>query len=60
MEGRTSLIIAHRLATIREADNILVLDAGKIAESGRHDQLMENEKGLYRQLAMLQFDSEGI
>jgi ABC-type multidrug transport system fused ATPase/permease subunit len=60
MEGRTSLIIAHRLATIREADNILVLDAGKIAESGRHDQLMENEQGLYRQLAMLQFDSEGI
>jgi ATP-binding cassette subfamily B protein len=56
MEGRTSLIIAHRLATIREADNILVLDGGKIVESGRHDQLMENETGLYRQLALLQFE----
>jgi ABC-type multidrug transport system fused ATPase/permease subunit len=56
MEGRTSLIIAHRLATIREADNILVLDGGKIVESGRHDQLMNNENGLYRQLALLQFE----
>ena len=56
MEGRTSLIIAHRLATIREADNILVLDRGIIVESGRHDELMENETGLYRQLANLQFE----
>ena len=56
MEGRTSLIIAHRLATSREADNILVLDRGIIVESGRHDELMENETGLYRQLANLQFE----
>lgn len=57
MEGRTSLIIAHRLATIREADTILVLDAGKIIESGTHEILMKSDNGLYKQLATLQFDT---
>jgi ATP-binding cassette, subfamily B, bacterial len=57
MEGRTSLIIAHRLATIREADTILVLDAGKIIESGTHEALMKSDNGLYKQLATLQFDT---
>ena len=56
MEGRTSLIIAHRLATIREADNILVLDGGKIVESGTHDQLTQMPDGVYNQLAKLQFE----
>ena len=56
MEGRTSIIIAHRLATIREADNILVLDGGKIVESGTHDQLTQMPDGVYNQLAKLQFE----
>ena len=56
MEGRTSLIIAHRLATIREVDKILVLDSGKIVESGSHEDLIKIENGLYNQLAKLQFD----
>lgn len=55
MEGRTSVIIAHRLSTIRKADNILVLNQGKIAESGTHDQLMQNPDGIYRNLSTLQY-----
>ena len=57
MEGRTSVIIAHRLATIREADQIFVLDGGKIVEQGRHEELFANSEGLYHSLAKLQFDS---
>jgi ATP-binding cassette subfamily B protein len=56
MEGRTSIIIAHRLATIREVDCIYVLEDGKVVESGRHNTLVEKE-GLYSQLASLQFNS---
>lgn len=58
MEGRTSLIIAHRLATIRNADKILVIDKGQIAEEGNHLELMENQDGLYRSLSMLQFQNQ--
>ncbi|MFZ1751367.1 MAG: ABC transporter transmembrane domain-containing protein, partial [Saprospiraceae bacterium] len=47
MVGRTTIIIAHRLATIREVDCIYVLDNGMIAESGTHDQLIENDHGIY-------------
>jgi ATP-binding cassette subfamily B protein len=54
MHGRTSLVIAHRLATVRSADRILVLDKGRIAASGRHEQLLA-EGGLYARLAALQF-----
>ena len=54
MEGRTTLIIAHRLATVLKADRILVMDHGRIAESGRHDGLVA-KGGLYARLARLQF-----
>lgn len=55
MEGRTSIIIAHRLSTIRNADQILVLDKGQIVEQGTHQELLEIEDGLYRNLSSLQF-----
>ena len=56
MKGRTSIIIAHRLSTIREADVILVLEKGRIIESGSHQELMNTEQGLYRYLSGLQQD----
>jgi ABC-type multidrug transport system fused ATPase/permease subunit len=57
MRGRTSIIIAHRLSTIREADRIMVIEKGKLVESGTHRELMENEVGLYRYLSGLQLDA---
>jgi len=53
-QNRTTLIIAHRFSTIRKADKIVVLDKGKIVETGNHNQLM-NKKGLYFKLWSLQF-----
>ncbi|MEZ5994748.1 MAG: ABC transporter ATP-binding protein [Hyphomonadaceae bacterium] len=53
-KGRTVLVIAHRLATVRDADRILALENGRIAESGRHDDLIAMG-GLYARLAALQF-----
>jgi ABC-type multidrug transport system fused ATPase/permease subunit len=58
MKNRTSIIIAHRLSTIREADKIIVLEKGKITESGSHQELIGNEQGLYRYLSSLQFESQ--
>ncbi|WP_426063820.1 ABC transporter ATP-binding protein [Flavobacterium sp. DSP2-3-1] len=55
MEGRTSIIIAHRLSTIRSADQILVLDKGKITEQGTHQELIALENGIYKNLSNLQF-----
>jgi ATP-binding cassette, subfamily B, bacterial len=55
MAGRTTLVIAHRLATVLKADRIVVLDRGRIVAIGRHAELMR-EDGLYRRLAQLQFD----
>lgn len=56
MEGRTTLVIAHRLATIRDADRILVVDGGELINSGTHDQLIK-EGGRYAELAKLQFQA---
>ena len=55
MKGRTTLVIAHRLATVRTADRIIVLDQGRIAAEGPHDELIKQD-GLYARLAELQFD----
>jgi len=54
MHRRTSIVIAHRLATVRQADRILVLDQGRIVASGNHDELLA-QGGLYARLAALQF-----
>ncbi len=56
MEGRTTLVIAHRLATILKADRILVMDGGKIVEQGTHKSLV-HKGGLYARLAKLQFET---
>ena len=56
MKSRTSIIIAHRLATVREVDCIYVIDDGRIIESGTHDELYATKNGIYNNLARLQFD----
>ena len=55
MQGRTTFVIAHRLATIRTVDRIAVLDGGRIVELGTHAELSANPDGLYRRLSALQF-----
>ena len=55
MQGRTSLVIAHRLATVRNADKILVLEKGTIIETGNHEELSKIENGVYKKLSELQF-----
>jgi ATP-binding cassette subfamily B multidrug efflux pump len=59
-KGRTSIVIAHRLATIKKADNIIVMDSGEIIEQGTHAQLLEKEGGYYRNLYEVQFLQEVI
>lgn len=56
MQGRTTLIIAHRLATVLKADRILVMDQGKVVEEGSHSKLVK-KNGIYARLAKLQFES---
>jgi ATP-binding cassette subfamily B protein len=57
LAGRTSIVIAHRLSTIRHADRILVLQGGRLAEEGRHDELIE-KNGLYAGLYKLQYEKQ--
>jgi subfamily B ATP-binding cassette protein MsbA len=59
MRGRTSLVIAHRLATIRRADRIVVIDEGRIVEMGSHSELL-SRKGVYARLHSLQFHGEAV
>ncbi len=54
-KGRTSIVIAHRLATIKNADKIIVMDQGKIVEQGNHNELLEIADGYYRNLYEVQF-----
>ncbi len=57
-KNRTSIVIAHRLATIKKADKILVMDAGKIVETGTHKELLQRKNGYYRNLYEVQFMTE--
>jgi ATP-binding cassette subfamily B protein len=59
LAGRTSLVIAHRLSTVREADKILVINEGRIVEQGRHDELLAGG-GLYSELYKTQFENQAV
>ena len=58
MSGRTTIIIAHRLSTIRNADKIVVMNAGQIMQCGTHDELMETD-GMYKELYTTQLKNSG-
>lgn len=60
MQGKTAIVIAHRLSTIRRACCIYVVKDGSLVESGTHDELMQRENGVYRQLHEIQFSTENV
>ena len=57
-KGRTSIVIAHRLATIKKADKIIVMDKGLIVEQGTHEELLKKKNGFYKNLYDKQFSEE--
>ena len=57
-KGRTSIVIAHRLATIKQADKIIVMDKGMIVEEGTHKELLKKKEGYYKNLYDKQFSLE--
>ncbi|WVY89008.1 hypothetical protein V8G54_037946 (chloroplast) [Vigna mungo] len=57
MEGRTTILVAHRLSTVRDADSIVVLQNGSVAEMGSHERLMAKPRSIYKQLVSLQHES---
>jgi subfamily B ATP-binding cassette protein MsbA len=59
MQNRTSIVIAHRLSTVRKADKIVVMDRGRIVETGTHLELLE-KNGRYRRLYELQFQDDEV
>lgn len=59
-KGRTSIVIAHRLATVKKADNIIVMDAGQIVEQGTHAELLKKPDGYYKNLYEVQFLQEEV
>ena len=59
MKGRTSFVIAHRLSTIRDADKVVVIESGRIVETGSHDELLEL-RGVYHRLYLSQFKGNAI
>jgi ATP-binding cassette, subfamily B, bacterial MsbA len=56
MQNRTSIVIAHRLSTVKNADRIIVFEKGKISQTGKHRDLIQDENGIYKKLYELQFD----
>jgi ABC-type multidrug transport system fused ATPase/permease subunit len=54
MQNRTTIVIAHRLSTIRRADKIVVIDAGRVSQTGTHEELLE-QGGIYQRLHELQY-----
>ena len=59
-KDRTSIVIAHRLATIKKADKIIVMDAGEIVEMGTHQELLQQEGGYYKNLYEVQFQQQEV
>ncbi|HAC25072.1 MAG TPA: multidrug ABC transporter ATP-binding protein, partial [Cytophagales bacterium] len=60
MLNRTTFVIAHRLSTIRTADRILVIKDGRVAESGKHEELLLRDDGIYRNLLKLQVENSSV